>query len=340
MLAPWTIKVVPVDELDGRWNLSIMLTETLHPPDESTNKKLALFEPNRSKVGLQPRQVQMPTFTDQDEGYVAAFGGAIKVKERFGSWGAIIWKLPEWSIVWAGAGCCSDATVNVAEYKGAKAALRAAIQKNIKSIHVFGDSKLVIHQALEWMQWKQEHLQAQLRDLRALEQQLSSVEYHHILRQWNGSADHLASMGLTMRREVTELSATDLDDIREKNLLAELLQPLPDTKDLLDNEQPAKSILAYTHPKPTSRVVGLNSVPRYISLVQNTDQVGESMLVGPCSLSPSRTLTGVACDRARVRKKKIQSKLQRGECNPQIRIMRPTTEPERYGGYLTNPDNY
>ncbi|KAH9098027.1 hypothetical protein LEN26_016787 [Aphanomyces euteiches] len=272
MLAPWTIKVVPVDELDGRWNLSIMLTETLHPPDESTHEKLALFEPNRSKVGLQPRQVQMPTFTDQDEGYVAAFDGAIKVKQRFGSWDAIIWKLPEWSIVWAGAGCCSDATVNVAEYEGAKAALRAAIQKNIKSIHVFGDSKLVIHQALEWMQCKQEHLQAQLRDLRALEQQLSSVEYHHILRQWNGSADHLASMGLTMRREVTELSATDLDDIREKNLLAELLQPLPDTKDLLDNEQPAKSILAYTHPKPTSRVVGLNSQIRLRSVSEAQDQ--------------------------------------------------------------------
>ncbi|KAH9161790.1 hypothetical protein LEN26_001251 [Aphanomyces euteiches] len=246
MLAPWTIKVVPVDELDGRWNLSIMLTETLHPPDESTHEKLALFEPNRSKVGLQPRQVQMPTFTEQDEGYVAAFDGAIKVKERFGSWGAIIWKLPELSIVWAGAGCCSDATVNVAKYEGAKAALLAAIQKDIKSIHVFGDSKL-------------EHLQAQLKDLRALERQLLNVEYHHILRQWNCSADHLASMGLALRRGVTELSATDLDDIREKNLLAELIQPLPDTRDRLDNEQSETSILAYTHPKPTSRVVGLNS---------------------------------------------------------------------------------
>lgn len=99
MLAPWTIKVVPIDELDTRWNLSIMLTEPLHPPDESTHEKLALFEPNRTKVGLQPRKVQMPTFTDQDEGYVAAFDGAIKVKERVGSWGAVIWKLPEWSIV-------------------------------------------------------------------------------------------------------------------------------------------------------------------------------------------------------------------------------------------------
>ncbi|KAH9132131.1 hypothetical protein AeRB84_021365 [Aphanomyces euteiches] len=272
MLAPWTIKVVPVEELDGRWNLPIMLTETLHPPDESTHEKLVLYEPNRSKVGLQPRQVKMPTFTEHDEVYVATFDGAIKVKERFGSWGAVIWKLPSWELIWAGAGCCTDATVNVAEYEGAKAVLRAAIEQGIQAIHVFGDSKLVIHQALEWMQCKQEHLQLQLKSLRALEKQLSVVEYHHILRQWNGSADHLAAMSLATRKAITTLSLNDLNDVQAKNLLAELIQHQPGPEEPPDEGKSAKSIFAYSHPKPTSRVVGLNMQIRLLRVSQAQDR--------------------------------------------------------------------
>ncbi|KAH9110418.1 hypothetical protein LEN26_013756 [Aphanomyces euteiches] len=272
MLAPWTIKVVPVEELDGRWNLPIMLTETLHPPDESTHEKLVLYEPNRSKVGLQPRQVKMPTFTEHDEVYVATFDGAIKVKERFGSWGAVIWKLPSWELIWAGAGCCTDATVNVAEYEGAKAVLRAAIEQGIQAIHVFGDSKLVIHQALEWMQCKQEHLQLQLKSLRALEKQLSVVEYHHILRQWNGSADHLAAMSLATRKAITTLSLNDLNDVQAKNLLAELIQHQPGPEEPPDEGKSSKSIFAYSHPKPTSRVVGLNMQIRLLRVSQAQDR--------------------------------------------------------------------
>ncbi|KAH9128053.1 hypothetical protein AeMF1_001722 [Aphanomyces euteiches] len=253
MLAPWTIKVVPVEELDGRWNLPIMLTETLYPPDETTCEKLACMSPI---------------------GYIATFDGAIKVKERFGSWGAVIWKLPEWSVAWAGAGCCQDATVNVAEYEGAKAVLRAAIKQGIQTLHVFGDSKLVIHQALEWMQCKQQHLQNQLKDLRTLERQLSRVEYHHILRQWNGSADHLASMSLMARKEISELTLGDLDDIQAKNLLAELLQPQLESNDLQSEEKSARNVLAFTHPRPTSKTVGLNMKIRLlrVSLAQDRER--------------------------------------------------------------------
>ena len=60
MLAPWTIQVVTVQELDGRWNLPIMLTSTIHPPDSVTMHELKLFEPNRVKLGLQPRKPQFP----------------------------------------------------------------------------------------------------------------------------------------------------------------------------------------------------------------------------------------------------------------------------------------
>ncbi|KAH9130795.1 hypothetical protein AeNC1_019795, partial [Aphanomyces euteiches] len=192
----------------------------------------------------------------------------------FGSWGAVIWKLPEWSVAWAGAGCCQDATVNVAGYEGAKAVLRAAIKQGIQTLHVFGDSKLVIHQALEWMQCKQQHLQNQLKDLRTLERQLSRVEYHHILRQWNGSADHSASMSLMARKEISELTPSDLDDIRVENLLAELLQPQLESNDLQSEEKSARNVFAFTHPRPTSKTVGLNMKFRLlrVSLAQDRER--------------------------------------------------------------------
>ncbi|KAF0744292.1 hypothetical protein Ae201684_000780 [Aphanomyces euteiches] len=183
MLAPWSIKVVQVQELDGRWNLPIMLTRTLSPPDSTTLESFELFEPNKAKDGLRPRQVRMPTITELNGAYLAAFDGSIKTSERFGAWGAIIWLLPEWKVVWASSGALENATVNLAEYQGAISALNAALRLGIQSLHVFGDSKLVIHQALDWMQCKQSHLQGKLRELRELEKKLIRVDYHHVLRK-------------------------------------------------------------------------------------------------------------------------------------------------------------
>ncbi|KAH9073985.1 hypothetical protein Ae201684P_015885 [Aphanomyces euteiches] len=276
MLAPWTIKVIPVDELDGRWNLSIMLTETLHPPDESTHEKLALFEPNRSKVGLQPRQVQMPTFTGQDEGYVAAFDGAIKVKERFGSWGAIIWKLPEWSQSGLASGHPKGYQVHP-RFWGLQTG-------NPPSFGVDAVQAGTPASPIE----------------RPSSSRATAFErrVHHILRQWNGSADHLASMGLALRREVTELSTADLDDIQGKNLLAEIIQPPPDATDPLNNEQPAKSILAYTHPMPTSRVVGLNSQIRLRRVSDAQDQERKWSIIKQFLRGEVENLTQEECSKA------------------------------------------
>ncbi|KAF0743339.1 hypothetical protein Ae201684P_007794 [Aphanomyces euteiches] len=270
MLAPWSIKVVQVQELDGRWNLPIMLTSTLRPPDSTTLESFELFEPNKTKDGLKPRQVRMPTITELNGAFLAAFDGSIKTSERFGAWGAIIWLLPEWKIVWASSGVLEDATVNLAEYQGAISALEAALQLGIRSIQVFGDSKLVIHQALDWMQCKQPHLQGKLKELRKLEKQLTRVDYHHVLRRWNASADHLATMGMQHRGKAPDLTVEDLNELQEKNLLAELLQDQEEsqakqvesisfnsTHDQTSAPETGK-IWAFTHPKPNSTTVGLS----------------------------------------------------------------------------------
>ncbi|KAH9121479.1 hypothetical protein AeMF1_006825 [Aphanomyces euteiches] len=257
MLAPWTIKVVPVEELDGRWNLPIMLTETLHPPDEFTHEKLVLYEPNRSKVGLQPRQVKMPTFTEHDEVFVATFDGAIKVKERFGSWGVVIWKLPSWELIWAGAGCCTDVTVNVAEYEGAKAVLRAAIEQGIQAIHVFvqaGASPVAIEES------------ASVGEAAFG----GGVSPHSTAVEWQRRP--LGSHEPGGSKAITTLSLNDLNDVQAKNLLAELIQHQPGPEEPPDEGKSAKSIFAYSHPKPTSRVVGLNMQIRLLGVSQAQDR--------------------------------------------------------------------
>ncbi|KAH9105745.1 hypothetical protein LEN26_014671 [Aphanomyces euteiches] len=120
------------------------------------------------------------------------------------------------------------------------------------------------------MQCKQPHLQGKLKELRKLEKQLTRVDYHHVLRRWNASADHLATMGMQHRGKAPELIVEDLNELQEKNLLAELLQDQEEsqakqvesisfnsTHDQTSAPETRK-IWAFTHPKPNSTTVGLS----------------------------------------------------------------------------------
>ncbi|CAK4955062.1 unnamed protein product, partial [Aphanomyces euteiches] len=62
-------------------------------------------------------------------------------------------------------------------------------------------------------------------------------------------------MSLMARKEISELTPSDLDDIRAKNLLAELLQPQLESNDLQSEEKSARNVFAFTHPRPTSKTV-------------------------------------------------------------------------------------
>ncbi|KAH9123082.1 hypothetical protein AeMF1_005849, partial [Aphanomyces euteiches] len=74
------------------------------------------------------------------------FDGSIKFSERVGGFGAFLWQLPEWTILWSGYGVVTDTTVNGAEYAGLLAVLSAAIRLHLTGVRVFGDSRLVIQQ--------------------------------------------------------------------------------------------------------------------------------------------------------------------------------------------------
>ncbi|KAF0735473.1 hypothetical protein Ae201684P_022376 [Aphanomyces euteiches] len=200
ILSPWTIRVEQVVELDERWALPIRLMDILHPPDASTLAEMDVYKPNKAKdIQVSQRQAALPRFGPDERATVVTFDGAIKAKEKVGSYGFVIWQLPGWSVLWAENGVFADATVNLAEYNGLIAALERVLSLSVVNPVIFGDSRLVIHQVLGWMQSKQSHLQNCLDRVRALRDQATGVEFHHVKREWNGAADLLAGLALQDR---------------------------------------------------------------------------------------------------------------------------------------------
>ncbi|KAH9151554.1 hypothetical protein AeRB84_005857 [Aphanomyces euteiches] len=198
--------------------------DILHPPDASTLADMDVYKPNKAKdVQASQRQTALPEFGPDERATVVAFDGAIKAKEKVDSYGFVIWQLPGWSVLWAENGVLADATVNLAEYNGLIAALERILSLSVMNPVIFGDSRLVIHQVLGWMQSKQPHLQHCLDRVRALRDQATGVEFHHVKREWNGAVDLLAGLALQDRSGGQVLDESILEELQRRNLLPELL---------------------------------------------------------------------------------------------------------------------
>ncbi|KAF0692820.1 hypothetical protein As57867_016082, partial [Aphanomyces stellatus] len=143
-LAPWTLTHVCIDC-------------TLAAPGTETDAAFERFKPT-IKALPRPLMPAMPKFSATDSLVVATFDGSVTLSERVGSYGVVLWQLPNWDVIWAGHGVVTDATVNVAEYNGLLSALRQAAALGIHALQVFGDSRLILHQVLDWINCKQEHL--------------------------------------------------------------------------------------------------------------------------------------------------------------------------------------
>jgi ribonuclease HI len=87
--------------------------------------------------------------SSENSGLVLSFDGAAKLKTEAGSYGFVVWQLPEWVPVYAGGTHLSKVTVNEAEYNGLLHGLR-----HVKAAHgasdivIAGDSRIVIQQCL------------------------------------------------------------------------------------------------------------------------------------------------------------------------------------------------
>ena len=79
---------------------------------------------------------------------VARFDGSARVKRKGGAYSAIIWKLPQWTIVAATSEFlfAPDLTVNEVEYRGFLLSFDLLAGQARRRVITCGESSLVIHQ--------------------------------------------------------------------------------------------------------------------------------------------------------------------------------------------------
>ena len=89
---------------------------------------------------------------------------------------------------------CFDCTNNVAEYEACILGLQTAIEFKVKSLDVYGDSALVIHQVKGEWETRDAKLIPYQKHIGELIEHFEDVEFHHIPREANQLADALATL--------------------------------------------------------------------------------------------------------------------------------------------------
>jgi ribonuclease HI len=93
-------------------------------------------------------------------------------------------------------GSLGIATNNVAEYHGLIAALQWAVEHEVTSLTVRGDSQLVVEQMRGNYKVKHEGLKPLYLQARLLVMQIGDVRFEHVRREDNKDADRLSNIGM------------------------------------------------------------------------------------------------------------------------------------------------
>ncbi|GMF48428.1 unnamed protein product [Phytophthora fragariaefolia] len=178
----------------------------------------------------QPRQVismPPPTVGSEEELLVVSFDGSARVKRVGGAFSAIVWSLPDWTEISGASEYKTNLTINEAEYHGLLLCfdLPATQHVNHYRLNICGDSNPVIRQMRGEIECKAPSLK--LLRQKAMEKLRSwpNHEFLHVKRNWNQSADKLASAALQREAGEQVTYQTDIDDLATLNRLAELLVP-------------------------------------------------------------------------------------------------------------------
>ncbi|OWZ19364.1 reverse transcriptase [Phytophthora megakarya] len=108
--SPWIFEIVKCNK--GEDEILGTLIASITPRSE-VDKALISIAPKK-----EPRrklQAPIPTVRSYEDMYVASFDGSARVKRGGGTYSAILWKLPEWTVVKARSGYVEGLTVNEAE---------------------------------------------------------------------------------------------------------------------------------------------------------------------------------------------------------------------------------
>lgn len=166
-----------------------------------------------------------PTVEEDENLLVANFDGSARVKRKGGSYSAIIWKLPEWSIISAASEYATDLTVNEAEYRGLLLCFDLLADQAKGRVIICGDSNLVIRQMRGEIDCMAPGLQLLRRKAMDKLRAWADHDFLHMKREWNQSADRLASEALQSKRGMVVVDEGYRQDLMSLNRLDELLKP-------------------------------------------------------------------------------------------------------------------
>ena len=123
--------------------------------------------------------------------YILFFDGCSKGNPGFAGAGAVIYK--DDKEIWSKSEYLEKQTNNYAEYCGLIMGLQYAVENEIKSLIVNGDSMLVIKQMMGVYNVKSPNLIELYKEALQLKSQFETIEFQHIYRDENSRADELAN---------------------------------------------------------------------------------------------------------------------------------------------------
>jgi len=127
--------------------------------------------------------------------YKLFFDGCSKGNPGLAGAGAVIYNGDQ--EIWSGSSFVGkNVTNNQAEYAGLILGLNKALELNIDSLFVLGDSQLVIYQVTGKYKCKSANLMELHDYAKKLTQKFENIEFTHVLRHLNKRADELSNEGL------------------------------------------------------------------------------------------------------------------------------------------------
>lgn len=213
-------------------NLSIIIPVALKykakpsPSSKSSSGSNSSVSPNNIKV-----------FPHSE--YTLNFDGAARGNPGPAGIGAVIFHNGQ--EIWASCQYIGTKTNNQSEYSALILGLQEALSRDIRQIHVYGDSQLVINQINGIYKVKNQGLQELYQEVQQLKAKFETIAFTHIYREFNKRADYLSNMAL------------DVLDVNEADGKTTLQLPPLTSPSLLTSPSPLFSPLLIEKESPISK---------------------------------------------------------------------------------------
>ena len=177
-------------------NLSIIIPVALKykakpsPSSDISSNTSSNTSSNKSSPSISPNNVKV---FPQSE-YTMNFDGASRGNPGPAGIGAVIFHNGQ--EIWATCQYIGTKTNNQSEYSALILGLKEALSRDIKCLHVYGDSQLVINQINGIYKVKNIGLQELYQEVQGLKTKFETIAFTHIYREFNKRADHLSNMAL------------------------------------------------------------------------------------------------------------------------------------------------